>query len=152
MFPYSQCPTIVVILERLFCRENFIGSCSRPRKLSTRVRRRVKCATQLLQASLSPERPGPGGTAEAEKFPRPGSRHRPRVRSYRAFSGATTDIWRRFAAPQYRYYLFRMWSQIVVGLARRLHQRSPLRGAPSVVGARVASKTISLRRGQPYHS
>ena len=102
-------------------------------------------------ATPSITRPPPAKQyANITKFLRSGSRHRPRVRSYRAFSGAPTDIRRRFAAPQYRYYLFRMWSHIIVGLRRRPSQRSPPGSAPAIVGAQARSRATCSRRGQRY--
>ena len=60
-------------------------------------------------ATPSITRPPPAEQyANITKFLRSGSRHRPRLWAYRAYHEATTDIRRRFATPQYRYYLFRM--------------------------------------------
>ena len=107
------------------------------------------CTTRsMLRTSRNPLRPC--SKRVSTKFLRSGSRHRPRVRAYRAFHEATTDIRRRFATPQYRYYLFRMWSHIIVGLRRRPSQRSPPGSAPAIVGAQARSRATCSRRGQRY--
>ena len=114
------------------------------------MHRRMKYATHLPQPPPSPAPLRPCSKRVSTKFLRSGSRHRPRVRAYRAFHEATTDIRRRFATPQYRYYLFRMWSHIIVGLRRRPSQRSPPGSAPAIVGAQARSRATCSRRGQRY--